>query len=233
MKSIEVKGSLREKVGKSTSKNLRRQDQIPCVLYGNGENVHFHTHENSFKEIVYTPNAYLAKIDIDGKNYQAVLRDIQFHPVSDKIIHADFFQVEDKTPVWMRIPVVLEGSAIGVLNGGRLVQKMRKVRVKAIPGNLPDDIKIDITDLAIGQSIKIANLAIEGLEFLEPDNAVLVIVKTARAAVLAEDEEGEKGEEGEGEEEGEGKEGAEGEGKGKTEGGDAGASGEKATEKDK
>lgn len=198
MKSVELKGSLRKELGKATSKNLRKEEQIPCVLYGNGkgENVHFHTHENSFKEIVYTPNAYLVHVDIEGEKYDAVLRDIQYHPVSDKILHVDFFQVHEKEPVWMRIPVVVEGSSIGVLNGGRLVQKMRKVRVKALPSVLPDELKIDITKLAIGKSIKIADLDIEGLEFLEPENAVIVLVKTARAVVLAEGEEEEEGEEG-------------------------------------
>jgi len=207
MKKVEIKAELRESVGKSDSKNLRKQDQIPCVLYGNGENIHFHTHENSFKDIVYTPNAYLVTIDVSGKKYEAVLRDIQYHPVSDKILHADFFQVHEKEPVWIRVPVVLEGSSIGVLNGGRLVQKMRKVRIKGLPSVLPDELKIDITDLAIGKSIKIADLNIEGLEFLEPGNAVLVLVKTARAVVLAEDEEEGEGEEGEGEEGAEGSEG--------------------------
>lgn len=207
MKKVEIKAELRESVGKADSKNLRKQDQIPCVLYGNGENIHFHTHENSFKDIVYTPNAYLVTIDVSGKKYEAVLRDIQYHPVSDKILHADFFQVHEKEPVWIRVPVVLEGSSIGVLNGGRLVQKMRKVRIKGLPSVLPDELKIDITDLAIGKSIKIADLNIEGLEFLEPGNAVLVLVKTARAVVLAEDEEEGEGEEGEGEEGAEGSEG--------------------------
>lgn len=199
MKSVELKGILRKDLGKSSSKNLRKQDQIPCVLYGNGENIHFHTHENSFKEIVYTPNAYLVSIDIEGKQYQGVLRDIQYHPVSDKILHVDFFQVHEKEPVWIRVPVVMEGSSIGVLNGGRLVQKMRKVRIKGLPSVLPDELKIDITKLAIGKSIKIADLNREGLEFLEPANAVLVLVKTARAVVLAEGEteEGEEGAEGE------------------------------------
>jgi large subunit ribosomal protein L25 len=196
MKTVEVKASLREAVGKKTSKDLRKQDQIPCVLYGNGENVHFHTHKNSFKEIVYTPNAYLVNLDIDGKTYKAVLRDIQFHPVFDQIIHADFFQVEDKKPVWMKMPVVVTGNAIGVLNGGRLVQKMRKVKVKGLANILPDEITIDITKLAIGKSIKIADLKFEGIEFMEPANAVVVLVKTARAAALAVGEEGEEGEEG-------------------------------------
>lgn len=206
MKSIELKGSLREVVGKKTSKNLRRVDQIPCVIYGNGENIHFHTHERSFKELVYTPNAYQVNIDIDGKVYQTVLRDIQFHPVSDKIIHVDFFQIHEKEPVWIKMPVVVTGSSIGVLNGGRLVQKMRKVKVKGLVSVLPDEITIDISKLAIGNSIKIADLKFEGLEFLEPKNGVVVLVKSARAAVLAA---------GETEEGGEGTEGA------ATEGGDA------------
>ncbi len=199
MKTLELKGKLREEVGKKTSKSLRREDQIPCVMYGNGENIHFHTHERSFKQLVYTPNAYLIDLDIDGKKHLAVLRAIQFHPVSDKIIHADFFEVTEKEPLWIQMPVEVEGSAIGVLNGGRLVQKMRKVKVKGLLSTLPDDIKIDITNLAIGQSIKIADLKIEGLEFMEPANAVVVLVKTARAAALAAGEvgEGEEGEEGE------------------------------------
>jgi large subunit ribosomal protein L25 len=195
MKSVEVKGSLREKVGKTTSKSLRREDQIPCVVYGNGENIHFHTHEKSFKELVYTPNAYLVNLDIDGKKHKAVLRAIQFHPVSDKIIHADFYEVTEKEPLWIQMPVVVEGNAIGVLNGGRLVQKMRKVKVKGLLSVLPDDIKIDITSLGIGQSIKIGDLKVEGLEFMEPDNAVVVLVKTARAAAVAAGEEGAEGEE--------------------------------------
>lgn len=185
MKTIEVKGSLRETVGKKTSKILRKQEQVPCVIYGNGENVHFHTSEKSFKEIVFTPNAYLVNINIDGKIYNTVLRDIQYHPVSDKIIHADFYQVKEDHAVWMKIPVVLEGAAIGVLNGGKLVQKMRKVKIKALPGALPDDIKVNISKLAIGKSIKIGDLKTDGLDFLEADNAVVVLVKVARAAALA------------------------------------------------
>ena len=135
-------------------------------------------------------------IDIDGKVYQTVLRDIQFHPVSDKIIHIDFFQIHEKEPVWIKMPIVVTGSAKGVLNGGRLVQKMRKVKVKGLLAVLPDEITIDVTDFSIGNSIKIADLKFEGLEFLEPKNAVVVLIKTARAAVLATDEEGAEGAEG-------------------------------------
>lgn len=198
MKTVELKGSLREAVGKASSKNLRKEGQVPCVLYGNGENVHFHTHENSFKELVFTPNAYLVNIEVEGKTYQAVLRDIQFHPVNDKILHVDFFQVDEKEPVWIKLPVVLEGSSVGVIAGGRLVQKMRKIKVKALPNELPDEIKVDITKLAIGKSIKIKDLDTDGLEFMEPANAVVVLVKMARAAALAAGTT-EEGEEGEGE----------------------------------
>ncbi|MEE4198891.1 MAG: 50S ribosomal protein L25/general stress protein Ctc [Bacteroidales bacterium] len=200
MKAIEVKGSIRENVGKNTAKQLREEELIPCVMYGKGDNVHFHTHKNSFKELVYTPNAYLVDIDLDGKKHKAVLRDVQFHPVSDKILHADFYEIEEKSPVWMRIPVRLEGSAVGVLNGGRLVQKMRKLRVKALPGNLPDEIVIDISPLGIGNSVKVKELPYKDVDFLEPENAVVVLVKSARGATLPEEIEALEAEEAEGEE---------------------------------
>ena len=193
MKTIEVKGSLRQELGKTTSKNLRKQEQVPCELYGKGENVHFHVHETAFKQLVFSPNAYLVNLDIDGKNYQAVMRDVQFHPVSDKILHADFYQIDEKSEVWMKIPVRLEGSAVGVLQGGKLVQKLRKVRVKALPNNLPDEIVVDINKLGLGKSIKIGEINIDGLKFLEPDNAVIVVVKTARGAQAADAGAGEEG----------------------------------------
>ena len=208
MKTIEIKGKARENIGKKDAKKLRKDNHIPCVLYGGKENLHFSVFNYDFRHLVYTPNVYIAVLDIGGKKVNAILQDKQFHPVTDKIIHADFYEVTEKEPVWIQMPVVLEGNAIGVLNGGRLVQKMRKVKVKGLLSVLPDDIKVDITNIAIGQSIKIADLKIEGLEFLEPDNAVVVLVKTARAAALAAEEEGEEGEESEEGAEGEGAEGA-------------------------
>jgi len=182
MKSIEVKGSLREAVGKSNAKNLRNKEEVPCVLYGKGQNVHFHVNEKVFKPLVFSPNAYLVNFDIDGNKYQAVMRDVQYHPVSDKIIHADFYAVEDKSPVWMSVPVRLEGSSIGVLQGGKLVQKMRKIKVKALPNQLPDEVVIDVTKLGIGKSVKVGSLAIENVEFLDAANSVVVLIKTARGA---------------------------------------------------
>lgn len=211
MKAIEVKGSIREKVGKKTAKQLREQELVPCVMYGKGKNVHFYTHKNSFKEIVYTPNAYLVDVDLDGQKHKAVLRDVQFHPVSDKIIHVDFYETDEKSEVWMKVPVRMEGAAVGVLNGGRLVQKMRKLRVKAIPGNLPDEIVVDITPLEIGDSVKVKDLPYPAVNFLDPDNAVVVLVKSARGATLPEEIEALEAEAAEAEAGEEGAEGAEGE----------------------
>ena len=196
MKSIDLKGNLRSELGKTTSKNLRKQEQVPCVLYGKGENVHFHVHESAFKQLVYSPNAYLVNFDLDGSKYHAVMRDIQFHPVTDKILHADFYQIDEKSEVWMKIPVRLEGNSVGVLQGGRLVHKLRKVRVKALPNDLPDEIVVDISKLGLGKSVKIGDIDAHGVKFLEPDNAVVVIVKTARGAQTAEAEEEAEGEEG-------------------------------------
>ena len=200
MKAIEVKGSIREDVGKKTANQLREQDLIPCVIYGKDNIIHFHTHKNSFKELVYTPNAYLVNIDLDGKKHKAVLRDVQFHPVTDKILHADFYEIDDKSPVWMKIPVRLEGSAVGVLNGGRLVQKMRKLKIKALPANLTDEIVIDISPLGIGDTVKVKDLPYKHVNFLEPDSAVVVLVKSARGATLPEEIEALEAEEAEGEE---------------------------------
>ena len=187
MKSIEIKGSLREAVGKTNAREIRKQEEVPCVLYGKGENVHFKLTEKSFKELVFTPTAYLINLDIEGKKYNAVMRDLQFHPVSDKIIHADFFQIEEKSPVWMQVPIILEGVSPGVLKGGKLIQKMRKLKVKGIPSVLPDEIKINISILEIGKSIKVGDLSLKDLELLDPKNTVVVRVMSARGALAGEE----------------------------------------------
>lgn len=209
MKSIELKGSLRESIGKSNAKNLRKEKLVPCVMYGQGENLHFQIEEKEFNKVVYTADAYLIKFDIDGKKVNGIVRDVQYHPVTDRILHADFYQVEEKSPVWIMLPVSMEGSPVGVLKGGRLVQKMRKLKVKGLSGDLPERITIDVSDLDIGKSIKVKELNIDNIELLDPANAVVVLVKTARGALTDEDEEGEEGEGEEGEEgAAEGEEGA-------------------------
>jgi len=186
MKTIEIKGSLREAVGKKSAKSIRKNEEVPCVLYGMGENVHFKLNEKSFKQLVFTPEACLVNLDIEGKKYKVVMRDLQFHPISDKITHADFYQIDEKKPIWIHVPVVIEGVSVGILQGGKLDQKMRKVKIKALVENLPDHVAVDITPLEIGKSIKVGELTLKNVEFLDSKNDVVVRVKSARG-VLAEE----------------------------------------------
>ena len=196
MKSIEVKGNLREAVGKKNSADLRKNEVVPCVLYGQGENIHFEIIEKAFKHIVYTPSVYIINFEIGDKKYDAILKDIQYHPVTDKILHADFFHVVAGTPISVSIPVVFEGTAPGILAGGKKYIKLRKLVVKALPKNLPDNITLDISILNIGDTIKVRDIEMENVEFLDPATNVVIMVKTARGAV-DDEEEGEEGEEGE------------------------------------
>ncbi len=183
MKSITIKGSQRESVGKASTKALRNAGKVPCVLYGGDKPVHFSADEISFKNLVYTPNVYTATIELEGVTYHAIMQDIQFHPVSDKILHIDFYQLFDDKMVTMNIPVKLVGSSPGVLNGGSLRFPMRKLSVRALPADLPDFINADISKLRIGHKLYVTALANEKFTILHPDNTVVVQVRTARTAV--------------------------------------------------
>ncbi|WP_075340554.1 50S ribosomal protein L25/general stress protein Ctc [Tenacibaculum agarivorans] len=185
MQSITINGSQRESVGKKATKALRNAGKVPCVLYGGDKPVHFSAEEKAFKSLVYTPNVYTASIELDGKTYAAVLQDIQFHPVTDKILHIDFYQLFEDKPVTMEIPVKLVGSSKGVMIGGALRHNMRKVKVKALPANLPDFIEADITELEIGNKLYITELANENFTFLHPDNTVVAQVRMSRNAAKA------------------------------------------------
>ena len=197
MKSITINGSKRESVGKSSSRLLRNAGQVPCVLYGGEGPIHFSAPELAFSKLVYTANAYTVVIAFGEKeSYNAILQDIQFHPVSDKILHIDFYQLFDDKKISMDIPVKLNGNPIGVKLGGNLQRNKRKLRIKALPTNLPDNIEIDISELNIGDKVYITELFNENYEFLHPDNTVVCQVRRARAALVVETEEGE-GEEGE------------------------------------
>ena len=199
MKSLAISVKKRENVGKSDSKALRNQGKVPCVLYGGEKQVCFYAHENDLRKLVYTPDVFLVDLDIEGTKTSCILQDIQFHPVTDKILHIDFLEVFADKEVTVEIPVVLTGMAIGVRNGGNLLTRRNKIITRAIPGNLPDAIEIDISELQIGMFVYIKDLKSDKYSFLASDNSVVVGVKTARAAIeeeVVEEVEGEEGEEG-------------------------------------
>ena len=195
MKSITINGSQREIVGKKATKALRNAGQVPCVLYGGDKPVHFSAPELAFSGLVYTPNAHTVVIKLDnGETLGAVLQDIQFHPVTDKILHIDFYQLFEEKEIALNIPVTLVGNSKGVKNGGVLRRNNRKLRIKALPVNLPDFIEIDITPLKIGDKVSVADLLNEKYTFLHKDNTVVCQVRTSRTAVAEdEDEETEEG----------------------------------------
>ena len=213
MKTLAISAKTRNGTGKTDSKALRNQGNVPCVLYGGEKQVCFYAHENDFRNLVYTPDVFIVELDIEGEKYRAVMQDLQFHPVTDKLLHLDFLQIFDDKEVTMTIPVHLEGMSIGIRNGGVLSFRRRKIITRAIPGNLPDYIEINIEDLDIGQSIFIKDLRVDKYSFLAADNAVVVGVRTARELIIEEEEEeeleGEEGEVSEGEEGAEGTEAAE------------------------
>jgi len=191
MKSITIKGSKRESVGKVATKALRNAGMVPCVIYGGGKLVHFSAAELAFAKLVYTPKVYTATIVVDGEKIPTILKDIQFHPVTDKIIHADFYQLFDDKEITMRIPVNLIGTSPGVLNGGSLRFTNRKLKVKALPANLPDFINADISALKIGNKLTVESLKTEGYTFMQSDNTVVVQVRTSRNAIVEDEVEGE------------------------------------------
>ena len=188
MKSITIKGSKRESVGKVATKALRNAGRVPCVLYGGGEPLHFSAPELDFSKLVYTPNAHTVEIILgDDSKINAILQDIQFHPLTDKILHADFYQLFDDKEISMNIPVKLEGSAPGVIiSGGVLSRNKRKLRVKALPANLPDFITVDISKLELGNKIYTESLQNDSYSILHPDNTVVCQVRTSRASIVEE-----------------------------------------------
>ena len=216
MKSIEIKSKIREATGKTSTNSVRKDGNVPCVLYGGDEVFHFTATEIGFKDLVYTAAAHTVVLDFGDKKKNAILQDIQFHPVSDKILHADFYELFDDKPVTMDIPVELSGSAPGVQNsGGILTRNKRKLRVKALPGNLPDSLNVDISKLELGDKFYTSELEDENFELLHPENTVVCQVRTSRASMaLPEDGETEDGEEN-----------LEGATEGATEGGDSKADG--------
>ena len=185
MKSITIQGAKRESVGKKSTKALRDAELVPCVVYGGGEPLNFSAEEKAFKNLVYTPDAHTVELEIDGQTISAVLQDIQFHPISDKILHADFYQLSPDKPVIIDVPVRVTGRARGVVAGGVLRQSFRKLKIKALPANLPDEIVVDVTPLRIGNKLYVGDIKTESYTFMHPDNAVVAAVKMSRNAMKA------------------------------------------------
>jgi len=192
MKSVEIKGNVRTDVGSKYAKAERKAGNVPCVVYGGEAPIHFSAPVLAFKGLVYTAEAKTAKITIGDTSVEAVIQDMQFHPVTDQLMHIDFIQLVEGKPVTMNIPVVLNGQARGVLNGGKLKTILRQLSVRAFPGQFPDSIELDITELRIGKSIRVSDVTPSGYEILNADTAVIVTVKKARGAMddEYEDEEG-------------------------------------------
>lgn len=186
MKSITIKGSERESVGKVATKALRNAGAIPCVLYGGDQPVHFSAEEKAFENLVYTPNAHTVVIDLGkGKSFNAILQDIQVHPVTDRILHIDFFQLFDNKEITMEVPVKIVGTSKGVLAGGVLRLNTRKLKVKALPKNLPDFVEADITPLEMGNKLYVTKLVSDKYKLMHPDNTVVCQVRISRAAMKA------------------------------------------------
>jgi large subunit ribosomal protein L25 len=185
MKSITIKGSERESVGKKATKALRDAGQVPCVLYGGDKPVHFAADEKAFKNLVYTPNAHTVVIEAGKNTFNAILQDIQVHPVSDKILHMDFFQLTDNKEITMEVPVKVTGVSPGVLLGGVLRLNQRKLKVKALPNNLPDFVEANISSMEMGSKMYVTALAADKYKLVHPDNTVVAQVRISRAAMKA------------------------------------------------
>lgn len=191
MKTFEINGSFRKELGKKSSKELRKAGNVPCVIYGGKENIHFYSHENNFTKLVYTPDAHIVNLKIEEKEYKVILKEIQFHPVSDKIIHVDFTEVFDDKPIVISIPVKVTGDAAGVKAGGKLNIRRRNLLVKGLAKNIPESLPVDITELKIHESVKVGDLSFKDIELIDPKKSMVLGIATSRVAQKPEEGEGE------------------------------------------
>ena len=205
METIEIIGYKRANLGKQNSKKLREEGNVPCVVYGGKEQIHFHSPMILFRDLVYTPGANFVKLNIEGVEKDAILQDIQFHPVSETILHADFLELQDDKKVKMEIPVKIIGNSPGVQQGGKILMRIRKLSLMAYPKNMPSFVEVDISELQLGKSIKVEELLNDQYDILNSPLVSVVSVNVPRVKIEIEEEEEEEGEEG-----AEGAEGAEG-----------------------
>ena len=206
MKRVSISGSPRENVGKKDAKKQRAEGKVICVLYGTGEQTHFTIEKNAFDKIIFTPDVFILDIEIEGKVTPAILQEVQYHPVSDLVLHADFLQLVEGKPVTVNLPIKLDGVAPGIIKGGILNKKLRTIPVRGLVDDIPERFNVDISGLDIGNTIKIRDIDFGKLTCQLAEGNLVVGVKTARGAALDEDEEDEDAEgEGEGESESESK----------------------------
>jgi large subunit ribosomal protein L25 len=198
MESISITGSKRKSLGKADAKALRNEGLVPCIIYGGKEEVHVQVDERQFNQLIYTPNQYIVNLDVDGETYSAILKDIQYHPLTDRIVHVDFQELVGR-PVKTTLPILTVGQARGVLSGGRLRKVRRDVKVLGKPEDMPSFIELDITNLRIGKAIKIGDLNVPGVEFLADPNQIVVAVRMKRGAMVEDEDEDEAAEGAEGE----------------------------------
>lgn len=186
MESIALKASLREITGKKSSKQARKDKLVPCILYGGKENLSLQVCEADFRDIIYTPTVYAIQLDVEGKAYQVILKDLQFDPVSDKLTHVDFLEVSPDKVVTVELPIKIEGTSIGVREGGKMVLEVRKLKVKGLIGDIPGEVVVNISKLVVGKSIKVGNLIPKGYQIVASADMPIVSVRATRAVAGAE-----------------------------------------------
>ena len=186
MKTVALTGELRSDLGSKYSRAMRNEGKVPCVLYGGGDHIHFFVYAPDFKALVYTPNTYKVQLTIEGKKYMAILHDMQFHPVNESILHADFLAVDEKNPITVSIPVTVEGNSPGVRAGGKLIQKIQRLKIKGLIKDIPDSIVINIDGLELGQSTKVKNVEVPNIQILDNKDNAVVSIKMTRYVVKEE-----------------------------------------------
>ena len=183
MKSLAITGARRAAQSKQETKRLRAEGKVPCVLYGGKEQIHFSAPALSLKNLVYSPDVHIVNLDIEGSAHRAVMKELQFHSVNDRLLHIDFYEIQDDKKVTVDVPVRLKGTAVGVRAGGQMLHKMRMLKISALPKDLPDQFEIKVDDMEIGHTVRVRDMKLDGVTFLDIPAAAIVAVKTARAVI--------------------------------------------------
>lgn len=185
MKTFQLEATLRKDTGKKATRELRKQDIVPCNVYGLKENINCQVDMNAVRKLIYTPEIFIVEMTIDGQKHDAVIKELQFHPVTDKLLHIDFLEVDEKKPIVMAVPAKLVGHAEGVKAGGKLLQNMRYIKAKALYTSIPEVLEVDVTALKIGKAIKVKDLKFDGIELVSAADNVVATVKATRQTAAA------------------------------------------------